>query len=91
MLSSHNCKALSGDVARRREEAARDTSGFTTEELAFLEVGPAYPVKGDSDRRDENFSSDIISSDYSPLDRSGKTKAGVIDIRQLPGKMGGNI
>lgn len=88
MLGSHNCKALSGDVARAREEAARDSSGFTAAELAFLDVGPTLTVRGDADQRDEAFTIDSLSSDYSPLDKADKRRRGAIDIRELPGRMG---
>jgi predicted methyltransferase len=87
LLSSHNCKALSGDVARAREDAARDSSRYTEEQLAFLEVGPGYPVRGDADRRRENFTVDIEAVDHTPLENTRRV-VGQVDIRTLPGRMG---
>ena len=85
MLTSQGSgKILSRKWAEEREKAAHDSRGYTTAELAYLDIVAGTSVDGGADTRGEN-----LTIDTQPVDPETYPRKKAIDIRKLPDHMGG--
>ena len=76
MLSSGNVKQLSAEWQRDRDDALKDSTSFTANELADLNV----TTEGYGNNDDDSY-----KIPTSPVDGYTQSKSLKVDIRQRPG------